>query len=558
MSIFETHPKSLKSELLGLIHAREMALPDFQRDFVWQPGQTLALIVSLAKSFPAGSLLRMENGGSLFAPRAIAGAPVLNGHAPKYLILDGQQRLTSLYQALYGTGDHLFYVRLTELVGQQDFDKAFFYELRDRGQKQYGTPLTQGKARVLPLQVIFGGDGFYSWLDEIDEALEQVPGGAKLSSKERKDLRTAYDDFVAPIVNYEFPVVTLTGNPSLEAVCTIFETLNNTGVRLSVFDLLSARYYAKNENLRERWTRALAETTYLESYEVDPYYILQVMSARKKNSIKRSDVLNLDVTVVAEHWDDSVWGMDEALRLLHDDCGVLKPGLLSYYTILVPLAAVFAEHRHVQGPALGALRSKLKRWYWCSVFGQKYETNPTSQSITDVTELRGWIEDGAEPESVASFAFDAESLRLTTTRQRAIYRGILCLVLRRPPLDFHTGKKLTAQLMADGKVDDHHIFPAGFLKTYAPDLDAREIDAIVNRTLIDRITNEKIGKLAPSVYLKNIRDEQTQMGLDAVLESHYIPTGESSSLWRDQYDEFRKERIAALASLIQQATGTTT
>ena len=76
-----------------------MALPDFQRDFVWQPAQTQALIVSLARSFPAGSLLRMENNGALFAPRAIAGAPQLNGHSPKYLILDGQQRLTSLYQA---------------------------------------------------------------------------------------------------------------------------------------------------------------------------------------------------------------------------------------------------------------------------------------------------------------------------------------------------------------------------------------------------------------------------------------------------------------------------
>jgi hypothetical protein len=190
------------------------------------------------------------------------------------------------------------------------------------------------------------------------------------------------------------------------------------------------------------------------------------------------------------------------------------------------------------------------------VFGQKYETNPTSQTITDITELRIWIAGGPEPESVAAFAFDAETLRMTTTRQRAIYRGVLCLVLRRPPLDFHTGKKLTAQLMTDGKVDDHHIFPAGFLKTLAPDLDAREVDAIVNRTLIDRVTNEKIGRLAPSVYLKKIRDEQTQMDLDAVLESHYIPTGVASSLWCDNYGDFRKERIQALGSLIQQATGT--
>ncbi|MCZ7547022.1 MAG: DUF262 domain-containing protein [Anaerolineae bacterium] len=79
MSNFETHPKKLKDELLTLIHTREMALPDFQRDFVWQPGQTKSLIVSLARGFPAGSLLRME-GKPIFAPRAFATAPELDGH----------------------------------------------------------------------------------------------------------------------------------------------------------------------------------------------------------------------------------------------------------------------------------------------------------------------------------------------------------------------------------------------------------------------------------------------------------------------------------------------
>ena len=157
---------------------------------------------------------------------------------------------------MYGTGEHLFYVRLSALGDKPDLEKAFFYETRDRGQKLYGTPLAQGRARVLPLQAIFGGDGFHSWLEEISEALELDASGNKMSQEERRQLRKANDNFVAPIADYAFPVVTLTGNPSLEAVCTIFETLNNTGVRLSVFDLLSARYYAKKENLRERWTKA--------------------------------------------------------------------------------------------------------------------------------------------------------------------------------------------------------------------------------------------------------------------------------------------------------------
>src|SRR6185295_666481 len=89
--------------MLAMIHNREMALPDFQRDFVWDPRETDELVESIILNFPAGSLLRIKNGQHLlFQPREIEGAPPLPKEAkPSYLILDGQQRLTSLYQALY-------------------------------------------------------------------------------------------------------------------------------------------------------------------------------------------------------------------------------------------------------------------------------------------------------------------------------------------------------------------------------------------------------------------------------------------------------------------------
>ena len=94
--------------LLQMAHNREMALPDFQLDFVWDPFATDELIESIMSNYPAGSLLRIKNGSQLlFQPRAIDGAPTLAKDAkPSYLILDGQQRLTSLYQAFYGVGEH--------------------------------------------------------------------------------------------------------------------------------------------------------------------------------------------------------------------------------------------------------------------------------------------------------------------------------------------------------------------------------------------------------------------------------------------------------------------
>jgi uncharacterized protein with ParB-like and HNH nuclease domain len=117
-----------------------MALPDFQRDFVWDPYATDELIESIISNYPAGTLLRIKNGQELlFQPRAFAGATDLNGVKPAYLVLDGQQRLTSLYQAFYGKGEHRYYLDLAALESGKDLEDAAFYLRTQDGEKKYGT-----------------------------------------------------------------------------------------------------------------------------------------------------------------------------------------------------------------------------------------------------------------------------------------------------------------------------------------------------------------------------------------------------------------------------------
>ena len=82
----DTNPKALK-ELLEQIEKREAALPDFQRNFVWDPQATQELIVSIASNFPAGSLLRARNTHDLFAHRHFQGAPIFeSSHHPTYWV----------------------------------------------------------------------------------------------------------------------------------------------------------------------------------------------------------------------------------------------------------------------------------------------------------------------------------------------------------------------------------------------------------------------------------------------------------------------------------------
>ena len=255
--------------LLQMIHNREMALPDFQRDFVWDPYATDELIESIISNFPAGSLLRIKNGFQLlFKPREIEGAPSLGeGAKPSYLILDGQQRLTSLYQAFYGVGEHVYYVDLSGLENSRDLEDCAFYLRKAEGDLKYGSITQQAATLVFPLGKVFGAGGFSGWMSQVlKERCKDMTEMLDLQGR----LTRLYEEWIRPIEEYEFPMVTLTEETSAPAVCTIFETLNRTGIKLSVFELLTARFWAKDLNLRNLWDEAKAEFSIIEDYEIDP------------------------------------------------------------------------------------------------------------------------------------------------------------------------------------------------------------------------------------------------------------------------------------------------
>lgn len=554
MSLFEdTNPRALK-DLLAEIHNRTSALPDFQRDFVWEPGATQELIVSIASNYPAGSILRVRDAKRVFAAREFEGAPSLDGAKHTFLVLDGQQRLTSLYQAFYGVGEHRYFLDLRKLSDEADFEEAIFHVRANtkwaRAREEFAL---QARELLLPLSVLKGGaGGFGQWGRKV---------ARQLADKERITLEDALDGieekWIHVIDGYHFPVVTLSDKTESDALCTIFETLNRTGVKLSVFELLTARFWPHNIKLRALWEKALVDYPVIADFDVDPYYVLQGISlaSRKAPSCKRGDVLNLAASDITEWWDRVVLGLATGLEILRDDCKVMLPKWVPYQTMLPPLAAVLARSGNPKTAEAGAQREKLKRWFWCAVFGQVYESAPNSKSAKDVTELLSWLAGDAAPESVESFRFDPRALRDVTPRQRSIYRGVINLILGGGARDFHTQAVITGKLMADEGIDDHHVFPAAYLERrgVAP---ARTRDCVINRTLIDRTTNQMISDRAPSYYLAEIRGTPG-FPFEAVLASHGLPAGADSPLLKDDYEAFLTWRQERLWNEIQRVTGVT-
>lgn len=550
--------------LLEMIHNRVMALPDFQRDFVWDPFATDELIESIISNFPAGTLLRIKNGQRLlFQPREFEGAPELDdGSKPAYLILDGQQRLTSLYQAFYGVGEHRFYLNLADLEEGKDLEDCAFYLRAEEGDERYGTIEKQAAALVFPLARVFGmPGGFSAWQNQVLRIRGGSDAAGILDLQER--LTKLHEQWIKPIEEYDFPMVTLNEETSGPAVCMIFETLNRTGVKLSVYDLLTARFWPLDFNLRQKWEEAQDDNSILAEFKIDPYYVLQVIALLEPGldkdgkvrapSVKRSAILDMKVEQAQRGWDAAVAGLADSLTILRDDCGVLEPSVLPYNTIAIPMAAAWAAQKGVKGADRGANRLKILRWFWCSVFAQKYENAPNSQAEKDFAELQRWMNGGQPPDSVSEFKFDL-NLRQVKPRQRAVYRGIMALILQNGALDFHKRGRITAQLLADKKnpVDDHHIFPRAFLDKQGTPIALR--DCILNRTFIDRETNRRLSKRAPSDYFSEIRNKHGGSETDELLKSHLLPEGVNSPLFRGDFEKFLDSREQTLKDVIRRKT----
>ncbi len=550
MKIFQTNPWKLEY-LLQLIDNGAIVLPEFQRDFVWYPKNSWELLLSLSRSFPAGSLLFLRYSKNVFACRLFDCVEKSKGeNMPAQLVLDGQQRLTSLYHIFMGKGEHRFWIDIKALREGQPFEGALNYDRAERFTRRVKSIEEQFKKEILPLSVLFGES------IRLDRWISDFIDYRKSNGEDFKDeIWDIRDKYLKPMLEYEFPVVELTENTDLEAVCLIFETLNTAGIRLTVFELLTARYWPLNINLRQLWEEATDSYPILQEFEIDPVTILQIvalLSNEKSPACKRKQLLNLDGKVLQELWPIATKSLSVALHILRNECGVISPKWLPYSTILPALSATIAKIDHLTGPERGAALTKLKRWFWSSIFSQRYESATDEKNAQDFIQLVKWIQEKEQPEVIKEFSFGLGQLKSISRQRNAVYRGVFCLLIRDGVLDFHTGQKITTQLIIEENIEDHHIFPKKYLERKK--FDADMINCILNRTLIDGKTNRTISDKAPSKYLKEMDTALGEQKLKEILESHLLLLPNDALFQKDDFSAFLKEREVTIYKKIEEST----
>jgi hypothetical protein len=554
MSLFEdVGPKRLLN-LLDEINRGVSALPDFQRSFVWDPQDIVGLLVSVGNGYPAGSILRVRDTEFAFQSRIFEGAdesPIEPRHT--YLILDGQQRLTSLYQAMFGRGSYRFFLdirRVAEGADLGDGETLFFERANSRRAQRLENSLRdQVESRVFPFSALVSTpDGFAGWLFQ---ALEEVSEDERIEFREHA--MKVNNSFFDAIRTYEFPVVTLSSRVSVDALCTIFETINRTGVKLSLFELMTARFFKHGVNLRTKWEEAVdLYPLFGESkFALDPYYLLQAISMTVNDppTCKRKDILNLTFEQLESTWDQVCDGMNRGLELLRDDCRIVNRRWLPTPSMLGPLAALMTIDRPANVVGWGDRKQFVKKWIWCAIFGQRYEAAANTRAEKDVFEMTRWMRGGPVPSMIDSFDAESVPLREASTSSAPVYKGVICLTLLNGARDFAHHGPITEQMIAQGEVDDHHVFPKKYLEDRGEP--KARINCVLNRTLIDPETNRRISSNPPSVYLPRLNLEEDE---NQILASHHLPGGADSPLLSNDFERFLVIRESRLRAAIAAVT----
>jgi len=564
----------------------KLCLPAFQRDFVWKRDEVADLVRSIVRGYFIGSLLllRCDAQNPPFTPVFLRGArPLFKAPLPELLILDGQQRLTSLLYALTAPDLSLkdssqrrwFFLDLDLLANEPDNDEIVF----DRSKRELDG-LDQDKVQyarhILPCTRLMNMKDFLAWRDGLEDSLrDQDTASYKEFRSKWRDVWTAavtdFEGFEVPLV--ELPRVSDSDTEAMGRVCAIFEKLNSTGVELSVYDLLTARLYrseiklhdlwneaCRNHKLLNQWSRGRADT---EKFGV---MVLRTLALLRGLDPKPRFLINLTPMNFEADWRRAAAAMERALELVtlvaEDGFGVFDAKWLPGLGLLPVLAALRAE---IEDRKLGeGPRSELRRWYWCNVFLERYSSAVESKSRKDYAELMGhWVGGQYEPaifaEARARIAAEGYTIRDSATHASAVYSGVFCLLALRGARDWRRGEDIRLQ-----ELQDHHIFPRDYLRSHG--IEKRlPVNSIVNRTLISDETNGKIKNKAPADYLVN-KEIFPSGPKDSLLSPHFLRGAAldamkaaakniSNAELGSTYENFCKAREEGIVSEIRRVCG---
>ena len=583
-------PQSLDtnlSQLLEEVNTGKTQLPEFQRDWTWDDNRIRGILASLSQGYPMGAIMRLQYGNPdiKFKYRTIQGVGEKEV-IPDFLVLDGQQRLTSIYQATYSQKpvatktdkgkeiERYYYLSMEKCMDEnedrldaviavppdrktkENFDRDIKLDLSNQD-KEY-------EQKMFPVNIVFDSNALMKW-----------QFGYMMHYSGQNEAVKLLEDFqrevITTIISYKLPVITLSKETPREAVCKVFENVNTGGVPLTVFELVTATYATREFNLRDDWKvckkqirgiddtlrtdllDGIDETTFLTAVALYTSYVDKQAGKIGAVSCKKKDVLNLTFESYVANRDQVLLGFRIARDFLLKYQYVFRQRDLPYSTQLIPLTAICAFLGKSKCNEANTI-AILSRWYWCGILGEMYGGANETRYANDIEDVVDEVlQRPSQSRTVNSAFFSATRLLTLQTRLSAAYKGIMALLYKAKCRDFMNDTTIDIVNSMLEAPDIHHIFPEAYCEKMG--IKQQRYNSIVNKTPILPATNRSIGGNAPSEYIKIILkkvNNLTEEELKARIESHCI---NYDALVSDDFDTYFIDRAKKLLNLIESAMG---
>ncbi len=521
MAILESTSKNYNT-LINEITEGQVKIPQFQRQFVWDKASSAKLIDSIIKGYPVGTFIFWKTDEQLRAVRNIGNIQLPTQGSGEYVnyVLDGQQRITSIFAAIKG-----------EKIKREDGKEEDFSEI------------------FVDLEAPEDGDIVITDVSERKtktyiRLLDLIEGDFETLGSYPKDKHAIIKNYQNVLKGYSFSVINLKG-ASIDVATEVFTRLNVGGKSLTLFEIMVAKTYepTKNFDLAERYKQLCKELSERARYENIPTAtVLQVVSVLLKKDIKRATILKLDKQQFIDTWETATDCIRKAVDWFRG-YGVTVSRLLPYPSLLVPFAYFF--HKHPLSPT-GDMKKRLEDFFWRVSLGTRYSSAVESKMAQDIGKIDAILKNKL-PKYEWAINIGWEELMKPTfggfITSRSSIKAILCLYVMHKPKSFQTDQDVTVDnswLKVSTSRNYHHFFPRAFMKKKFPAMNVLEYNHILNITVVDdHLNKNEIRAKAPSVYMKKFMRQNKN--IEQTMRTHGIHI-ERYGVLRDDYYLFLKNR----------------
>jgi len=530
MNFEQPKPDSKKySDLISEIEKGIIKIPKFQRDFVWSIDKTAKLLDSILKGYPIGTFILwqtderindIKNVGNLNIP------PTPDGNKVQY-VLDGQQRITSLFAAYRGA-------QIQKIGEKKITDYNDIYVNLD-------VDITENDEQVISPEPI--GENYLSLSDVLNFMDRMTDIQERFSNEHFKQIHSysrAFD-------TYDFSTVLLR-KEDIESAIEVFTRINTGGQTLTLFEIISAKTYDEKQqfDMQTKWGAFIKELKDVKYESVSSAVVLSLLSLvlSRTKECKRKTILALDKQEIISTWNKVISSLKDSIDYFRTTYRIPVSHLLPYDSLLVPYAYFF--YHKLDRPE-AQQRKYLEEFFWRMALSFRYSSSAESRLAQDIKRIDKILA-GERPEySDIKIHLDSPQSLIDTnfSAGNSFCKAILCLLAYQEPKDFRDNGRVildNSWLKVANSKNFHHFFPKAYLKGKT----VLDSNSLMNITLVsDHLNKRKIGAKSPSTYIGDFAAQNNE--INTALNSHFIDI-KGHGIESDDYKQFltaRAEKIFA-------------